>query len=123
MGNYYKRIEKRSVYFDNAPTALKNSYDKMKAEKGVIVSNDECGEFILVPTEKVDEFIITAVSRQDVMSRGFNADELTDEDMQEIADTLAKDFTEFGSYWDTLDTECESRGLVQDESAFDNDAD
>lgn len=108
---YYKKIEEREYKFPNAPIALQKSYDKMKADKGTIVSSDENGEFILVPTEKIDEFIITSLSRQDIFARGFNADELTDEDMQEIADTMAELYIGYDGYWDELESECGDRGI------------
>lgn len=115
---YYKRINKSDYCYNNAPIALKNSYKKMKNTNGVVVSSDEKGEFILVPTNLVDEFVITALSRQDVSSRGFNADDLTDDDMAEIANAMEANYIEYGGYWDEIDSECLDRGMEQDESVL-----
>ena len=108
--NYYKRIEKREFFFENAPIAPQKSYESLKANNKVIVSNDECGEFLLVPTEMVDEFILTAISRADLKGRGFDADKLSDEDMQDIADNMADDYIEYGGYWEGLEDEAEKMG-------------
>ena len=108
--NYYKRIEKREFFFENAPIAPQKSYEGLKANNKVIVANDECGEFLLVPTEMVDEFILTAISRADLKGRGFDADKLSDEDMQDIADNMADDYIEYGGYWEGLENEAEKMG-------------
>lgn len=108
--NYYKRIEKREFFFENAPIAPQKSYENLKANKKVIVSQDEFGEFLLVPTEMVDEFILTAISRADLKGRGFDADKLSDEDMQDIADNMADDYIEYGGYWEGLEDEAEKMG-------------
>ena len=108
--NYYKRIEKREFFFENAPIAPQKSYENLKANNKVIVANDDCGEFLLVPTEMIDEFILTAISRADLKGRGFDADKLSDEDMQDIADNMADDYIEYGGYWEGLDDEAEKMG-------------
>ena len=108
--HYYKRVEKREFFFKNAPIAPKKSYEKLKADKKVIVANDDCGEFLLVPTEMIDEFILTAVSRADVKSIGYNADKLSDTDMQCIADKVADSLIEYGGYWENLEGEVEQMG-------------
>lgn len=108
--NYYKRIEKREFFFENAPIAPQKSYENLKANNKVIVANDDCGEFLLVPTEMIDEFILTAISRADLKGRGFDADKLSDEDMQNIADNMANNYTEYGGYWESLDEEAENMG-------------
>lgn len=108
--NYYKRINRNENIFENAPIALQKSYEALKANNKVIVANDDCGEFLLVPTEMIDEFILTAVSRADLKSRGFDADNLSDEDMQDIADNMADDYIEYGGYWEGLEDEAEKMG-------------
>lgn len=108
--NYYKRIEKREFFFENAPIAPQKSYENLKANNKVIVANDDCGEFLLVPTEMVDEFVLTAISRADLKGRGFDADKLSDEDMQDIANNMADDYIEYGGYWEGLDDEAEKMG-------------
>lgn len=117
---YYKRLNRQDYHFINSPIALQASYDNLMNEKGVIISSDEKGEFILVPSNMVDEFVVTAVSRQDISSRGFNADELTDEQMEELASNLEESYIEYGNYWDCLESECEEMGVTKDESLIDN---
>lgn len=108
--NYYKRINRNENIFENAPIALQKSYEALKANGKVIVANDAEGEFLLVPTEMVDEFILTAISRADLKGRGFDADKLSDEDMQDIADNMADDYIEYGGYWEGLEDEAEKMG-------------
>lgn len=108
--SYYKRINRNENIFENAPIALQKSYEALKANEKVIVANDAEGEFLLVPTEMVDEFILTAVSRADVKSIGYNADKLSDTDMQCIADKVADAIIEYGGYWDNLEGEVERMG-------------
>lgn len=108
--NYYKRINRNEHIFENAPIALQKGYEALKANDKVIVANDAEGEFLLVPTEMVDEFILTAISRADLKGRGFDADKLSDEDMQDIADNMADDYIEYGGYWEGLEDEAEKMG-------------
>lgn len=117
---YYKRINKRDYYYKNSPISLQNSYDNLKGEDGVIISSDKNGEFLLVPSSMVDEFVITAVSRQDVISIGYHAENLSDSDMEAIAESMSQNYTEYGDYWDSLENECEEMGLTKDESLIDN---
>ena len=107
---YYKKIEKRDYAFKNAPIALEKVYDNLKSKKCVIVSSDDNGEFLLVPTPMVDEFIPTAISRQDIFSQGFDPNELTDDQMQEIADKMGEHWLE-GDYWEEMDSCAEEFGL------------
>lgn len=99
---YYKRIEKKDYFYINAPIALQKSYETLKSKNGVIVSNDENGEFILVPTNLVDEFIITSVSREDILSQGYDPKDMTDEDMQDLASKMEEEYIEYGGFWDSL---------------------
>lgn len=100
---YYKRIEKEDYFFINAPIALEKSYETLKSKKGVIVSSDDNGEFLLVPTNLVGEFIPTAVSREDFKMQGFDVDSMTDEQVQEIADKMGENWTDCGDYWYIMD--------------------
>ena len=100
---YYKRIEKKDYFFINAPIALEKSYETLKSKKGVIVSSDDNGEFLLVPTPMVDEFVPTTISRQDLISREFDPSELTDEQMQEIADKMGDLWVGFSDYCEEMD--------------------
>lgn len=111
--SYYKRIEKIDYVFKNAPIALQNCYESIKNKEGVIVSSGNYGEFILVPTEMVGEFVPTTVSREDLSSQGFdNPFKLTDSQMQEIADKMGDIWTESGDYWDALRESAE--GIVNE---------
>ncbi len=116
---YYKRIEKRSYVFENAPIALEKSYKKLKNKKGVIVSSDDNGEFLLVPTPIVDEFVPTTISRQDLISQGFDPSELSDEQMQEIADKMGELWVDCGDYWEEMDACSEEFGLTKNEEEED----
>ena len=112
---YYKRIEKKDYFYINAPIALEKSYETMKSKKGVIVSIDDNGEFLLVPTPMVDEFVPTTISRQDLISQGFDPSELTDEQMQEIANKMGDLWVGFSDYWEEMDTCAEEFGLTKNE--------
>ena len=115
MAKYYKKITKNE--FKGIPAA-EASYEKLKQHKGAIVfcADNENEEFILIPTEAVDEFVITALSREDFRSQGFtNPETLSDETMQEIADAMAENFTSNGSYWDDIDEWAAKYGLNYDE--------
>lgn len=108
---YYKRIEKKDYFYINAPIALEKSYETLKNKKGVIVSSDDNGEFLLVPTPMVDEFVPTTISREDLKSQGFDADSITDEDVQCIADEMADLWIGFGDYWEQMDACAEKIGF------------
>lgn len=112
--SYYKKIEKGDYVFNNAPTALQNCYESMKNKEGVVVSNDENGgEFLLVPTSMVDEFVPTTISRQDLISQGFDPSCLTDEQVQEMANMMGNIWVECGDYWDAMDSCAEEFGLAK----------
>ena len=97
---YYKKLYKKDYeYFTEA---LKG-YESAKENPNAIVGNDEHGEFVLVPTPVVGEFVVTCLSREDFRSEGFNPDNLSDEDMQTIADEMGDHFVEYGSYWEDID--------------------
>ena len=108
--NYYKRINRNENVFENAPIALQKAYEELKANGKVIVANDAEGEFLLVPTEMVDEFISVAISRADAKAIGYDADKISDSDMQYIADNVADALIEYGGYWDNLEVEVERIG-------------
>ena len=100
MSNYYKRFNK-SEHMGFLPS--EKAYEGYKAIEGSIVGSDKDGEYVLVRTEAIDEFIITALSRQDFRSEGYNPDTLSDEDMQGFADKMAEHYIDNGSYWDDID--------------------
>lgn len=117
--SYYKRIEKRSNVFENAPIAVMKGYETLKNTKGVIVSNDDNGEFLLVPTPMLDEFVPTTISKQDLISQGFDPSELNDEQMQEIADKMGDLWVGFSDYWEEMDACAEEFGLTKNEEEED----
>lgn len=112
---YYKRIEKHDYFYINAPIALEKSYETLKSKKDVIVSSDDNGEFLLVPTPMLDEFVPTTISRQDLISRGFDPSELSNEQMQEIAYKMGGKWVGFGNYWEEMDACAEEFGLTESE--------
>lgn len=116
---YYKRIEKRNNVFGNAPIAIVKGYETLKNTKGVIVSSDNNGEFLLVPTQMLDEFVPTTISKQDLISQGFDPSELTDEQMQEIADKMGDLWVGFSDYWEEMDACAEEFGLTKNEEEED----
>ena len=97
MKNYYKRINKSD--YEGASIKAIEGYENLKSANGVIVSNDENGEFILVPTELIGEFIVTYLSREDIEKEGFDASVLSDEDMNDLADSLEDGILDDGIYW------------------------
>lgn len=110
---YYKRVERKEFFFINAPIALEKSYEAMKSKNGVIVSSDDNGEFLLIPTPMLEEFVPTTISRQDLISQGFDQSELSDEQMQELADKMGNNWVGFGDYWETMDACAEEFGLAK----------
>lgn len=122
--SYYKKIEKREYFYKNAPIAPQKSYNDLRGRKGVVVSSDENGEFLLVPTAMVDEYVPTTFSRQDLISQGFDPSGLSDEQVQEIADKIGDLWVGFSDYWDEIDSCAEEFGLKkegEDEDEDEND--
>lgn len=120
--SYYKRIEKSDYVFNNAPTALQNCYESMKNKDGVIVSNGNDGEFILVPTEMVGEFVPTTISRQDLEAQGFDPSGLTDGQIQEMANMMGNIWVECGDYWDAMDSCAAEFGLTKEDEDDDEES-
>jgi hypothetical protein len=115
MRRYYKRIDKSDYIFKNAPIALKKSYEALKTKDGAIVSSDDKGEFILIPSEVLDEFVPTTISREDLKAQGFDADSMTDENVQDIADEMGELWVGFGDYWEQMDACAEKLGFEKSE--------
>lgn len=105
---YYKRLNKS---YANGIVALEKHYEEMKSRIGVIVGNDEDGEFILYPSEMDGEFVVTYVSKNDINNDGFNADSVTDEQMRELANEIEDDVLENSNYWAILEGKCKEWGL------------
>lgn len=105
---FYKRINKNSC---TGIDALSRAYEGLRNEKGVITSSDSEGEFILVPTNLLGQFVVTTVCRDDFITEGYDAQGLSDGDMEDVANTLEKSYTEDGLYWDVIRAEAERLGL------------
>ena len=120
MKTYYKRVNKSD---NEGIERAMQGYEAMKAKKGVIVGNDEQGEFILYPTEMDGEFVITCLSREDFKTQGFNPAELTDSQMEEIADEMAESYVGYGDYWDSIDDYAKNNNLPRCTFSEDDDDD
>lgn len=51
--------------------------------------------------------IVSTVSRGDIVSVGYDADAVSDEDLDRIAESMHEDHTEYGGYWVALRDACE----------------
>ena len=86
---YYKKIyRKETKQFAN----MSRMYESFKERKDVIVGEDNNGEYILYPIVLTDSYVSELVSRQAIGNAGYNDTELTDEEIQYIADELADRF-------------------------------
>lgn len=98
--SYYKRFNKNE-HIDNG--IWDKEYRQYKTLDGAIVGNDAEGEFVLVKTESVDEFVITVLSRDDFRNQGYYPDDLSDEEMQTMADQMAHNYIQEGDFFDEID--------------------
>lgn len=90
MNKYYYRINKSDFTLYD--------YEGLKANPQVITANDENGEYILVPTEIIDVFIVTTITREDVRTAGYNPDNLSDADMHNLAEWFESSLLNSGDY-------------------------
>lgn len=98
--NYYKRFNKN----EHVGNGIEDKeYRQYKTLNGAIVGNDEEGEFVLVKTESVGEFVITVLSRDDFRNQGYDPEELSDEEMQTMADEMAHNYIQDGDFFDEID--------------------
>ena len=88
--NYYLRINKSDYTLYD--------YNGLKKNNNVITANDEKGEYILVPSELIDVFVVTTISREDIKDAGYNAENLSDEDMHSFAEDFEASLLESGEY-------------------------
>lgn len=51
--------------------------------------------------------IVSTVSREDIVSAGYDADAVSDDDLERIAESMHEDHTEYGGYWVALKDACE----------------
>lgn len=52
--------------------------------------------------------IVSTVSREDIVSAGYDADAVSDDDLERIAESMHEDHTEYGGYWVALKDACEN---------------
>lgn len=108
MARYYKAIYKSSYDWNTA------YYEKLKEKVGKgdgFLCYDKDGEFILVPSEWVDEYIVTSVSKQDLADAGFETSDLDDDDMNGIAKSMGDIWTGYGDYWQVLEDIADNEGV------------
>lgn len=51
--------------------------------------------------------IVSTVSREDIVSAGYDADAVSDDDLERIAESMHEDHTEYGGYWVALKDACD----------------
>lgn len=51
--------------------------------------------------------VVSTVSREDIVSAGYDADAVCDEVLNRIAENMHEDHTEYGGYWVALKDACE----------------
>ena len=51
--------------------------------------------------------IVSTVSREDIVSVGYDADAVSDEELDRIAESMHENHTEYGGYWVALKDACE----------------
>lgn len=51
--------------------------------------------------------VVSTVSREDIVSVGYDADTVSDEELVRIAESMHEDHTEYGGYWVALKDACE----------------
>ena len=105
---YYKRFDK-SDHMGSA--SEERTYEGYKAIQGAIVGNDKKGEFVLVKTEDIDEFVMLTISGEDFRVQGYNPDKLTKENMQNLADRMAHNYIMDGAYSDEIEDFAEDHNL------------
>ncbi len=57
--------------------------------------------------------VVSTVSREDIVSAGYDADAVSDEELDRIAESMHEDHTEYGGYWVALKDACDSMGIPQ----------
>lgn len=96
---YYKEYGKPQFY-----DVRMEQYNRLKEIADTIVIGEGTdNEKLLVNVNKLGEFVITSVSRDDFEGRGYKSDKLTDADMLHIADKMSDNYVEFGGFWENID--------------------
>lgn len=55
--------------------------------------------------------VVSTVSREDIVSVGYDADAVSDEELDRIAESMHEDHTEYGGYWVALKDACGGMGI------------
>lgn len=55
--------------------------------------------------------IVSTVSREDIESAGYDADAVSDDDLDRIAENMHEDHTEYEGYWVALKDACDDMGI------------
>lgn len=56
-------------------------------------------------------FPITSVHRSDIEGRGFDVSNVTDEQMERLADKMGGLYVEFGGFWEAMEDLAEAMGI------------
>lgn len=54
-----------------------------------------------------DGYVVSTVSREDIVSARYDADAVSDDDLERIAESMHEDHTEYGGYWEALKDACD----------------
>ena len=57
------------------------------------------------------EFIVVSLSREDLESRGWDANSISEEELGYIASSMGKCYVECGDFWSDMDAMCEKYGV------------
>ncbi len=84
----------------------------MKSMASIVQLNPESSKEINEQIGLADEaiqyfteyFPVTSVHRSDITSHGFPEATPTDDEMERLASKLSDHFTEYGGYWETIET-------------------
>jgi len=109
---YYKKVYKKWYETDEI---AKQQYAEIENNEEVVKSSDKHGEFLLVPTELVDEFVVTTLSRDDFENVNANGKNLSNEEMREVANAIEDGILDSGAFWDALREQAEKMGLTNEE--------
>ena len=70
--------------------------------------------------ESKNEFVIGTLSREDISMQGYNPDELSDDQMKEIASQILQRSLDSEDYWDVIRKHCEKNKVGKYDSEIKN---
>lgn len=70
--------------------------------------------------ESKNEFVIGTLSREDISIQGYNPDELSDDQMKEIASQILQRSLDSEDYWDVIRKYCEKNKVGKYDSEIKN---